>query len=242
VSPEAVIDTGQGQSIVVDDTSVRLSTLGRWVHPAHREGALAASTSAFVIESDGRAVAFTVDRVLGTANVVMRSLPALAPAMSWIVGASLDVGGIARLVLDPASLIVEAEHAQAVYPEREVVRHSILIVDDSLTTRMLEQSILESAGYDVSVASSGEEGLEKARHGRFGLVLVDVEMPGMDGFTFIEQVRADPALRTTPCILVTSRASAEDRQRGREVGAQGYVVKGDFDQSALLEQIGTLVQ
>jgi len=66
-------------------------------------------------------------------------------------------------------------------------------------------------------------------------------MPGMDGFTFIEQIRKDAKLRDTPAILVTSRNSAEDKERGREVGAQGYVVKSEFDQAELLDHIAELV-
>jgi two-component system chemotaxis sensor kinase CheA len=69
-----------------------------------------------------------------------------------------------------------------------------------------------------------------------------VEMPGMDGFSFVEQVRADPQLRATPAILVTSRASANDQQRGRDVGAQGYIIKSEFDQGALLDRIRTLLR
>src|SRR6185295_908949 len=74
----------------------------------------------------------------------------------------------------------------------------VLVVDDSLTTRMLEQGILEAAGYDVDVAASGEEALEKARRRAYGLMLVDVEMPGIDGFTVIERMRADAALHDLP--------------------------------------------
>jgi two-component system chemotaxis sensor kinase CheA len=73
------------------------------------------------------------------------------------------------------------------------------------------------------------------------LFLVDVEMPGMDGFTFVERTRAEPALHGTPSILVTSRSSPEDRRRGQEAGARAYIVKSEFDQGELLERIRELV-
>jgi two-component system chemotaxis sensor kinase CheA len=66
-------------------------------------------------------------------------------------------------------------------------------------------------------------------------------MPGMDGFTFIEHLRSEPALRDIPAILVTSRAAPEDRRRGSEVGAQGYIVKSEFDQAELLTIIRPLM-
>jgi two-component system chemotaxis sensor kinase CheA len=66
-------------------------------------------------------------------------------------------------------------------------------------------------------------------------------MPGMDGFTFVERVRADPALRDIPAVLVTSRAAPEDRRRGRDAGARGYIVKGEFDQAELLGMIRPLI-
>jgi two-component system chemotaxis sensor kinase CheA len=116
------------------------------------------------------------------------------------------------------------------------------VVDDSLTTRMLECSILEAAGYSVAMAASAEEGLAMALQRDFGLVLVDVEMPGMDGFTFIEKASADPALRHLPCILVTSRDSPQDRARAVQAGARGHIVKGEFDQAQFLRQVGELVQ
>jgi two-component system chemotaxis sensor kinase CheA len=106
---------------------------------------------------------------------------------------------------------------------------------------MLEKSILESAGYEVDVASSGEEGLELAQRKRFSLILCDVEMPGIDGFTFVERIRSHPRLRDTPAVLVTSRAAPQDRQRGREVGAHGYIVKSEFNQAELLTMIQPMV-
>jgi two-component system chemotaxis sensor kinase CheA len=120
-------------------------------------------------------------------------------------------------------------------------RVAILVVDDSLTTRMLERSILESAGFEVDVAASGEEGLEMARARRYGLFLTDIDMPGIDGFTFVAETRAEPSLAGVPAILVSSRASPDDRRRGAEVGAAAYVVKGEFDQDELLGHIRRLM-
>jgi two-component system, chemotaxis family, sensor kinase CheA len=158
-----------------------------------------------------------------------------------VVGVTLDAAGDPQLILDPDSLVAEAQRSAALTTDASTPRLRILVVDDSLTTRMLEQSILESAGYEVELATSGEEGLDKARAAHFALFLVDVEMPGMDGFTFIERVREDARLQHTPSILVTSRNAAADRQRGHDVGAQSYIVKGEFDQRVLLERIHTLV-
>jgi two-component system chemotaxis sensor kinase CheA len=185
--------------------------------------------------------AFTVDRIVGPGQVIMRPLPELAPASGVVAGAALDPVGDPLLVFDPDSLVAGAQRSGAMTVEALPSRVSVLVVDDSLTTRMLEQSILESAGYDVDLATSGEEALNKARIARYALFLVDVEMPGMDGFTFIERIRANPALQHIPSILVTSRSSPEDRQRGHDVGAQAYIVKSEFDQGVLLERIRTLV-
>ncbi len=88
---------------------------------------------------------------------------------------------------------------------------------------------------------SAEEALDKARARRYGLFVVDVEMPGMDGFEFVRVTRADARLGAVPAILVTSRGAPEDRRRGIEAGASAYIVKGEFDQGKLLEAIQELV-
>ncbi len=106
---------------------------------------------------------------------------------------------------------------------------------------MLEQSILETAGYEVHLATSGEEAMEKARVGDYDLFVVDVEMPGMDGFEFVARARLTPALADIPSILVTSRNSPQDKKRGEEAGAMAYVVKSEFDQAQLLQTIRRLV-
>jgi two-component system chemotaxis sensor kinase CheA len=197
--------------------------------------------SAVLVSARAGVAAVGVERLCGTKSLVFRALPPLTPAHPVVLGAALDGAGNPQLVLDPEALVRVAERPL----EREAPKASpsapILVIDDSLTTRMLEQSILEAAGYEVDVASSAEEGLERARSRSYALFLVDVEMPGMDGFTFVSTVRADPVLQGVPAILVTSRSSAEDRKRGLSAGAQDYVVKSEFDQVKLVERIRSLI-
>lgn len=199
--------------------------------------------SAVVVQAGARRVALGADRLTGTSEIVVRPLPRFVEAAQAVAGATLDAEGNPQLVLDPAGLLAVAAAAaagagaEAAPPERL----PILVVDDSLTTRMLEQSILESAGYEVELAVSGEDALEKARARRFGLYLVDVEMPGMDGFELVRRTRAEPAL-AAPAILVTSRAAPEDRRRGREAGASAYFVKSEFDQRRMLATIEELLE
>lgn len=194
-----------------------------------------------VLRGGAEFAAIGVDRLLGTGRTVVRPMPDYTPSNGIVAGMFLDSEGNPQIVLDTDGLVGQITRAETDWTAAELPRHTVLIIDDSLTTRMLEQSILETAGYEVDLAQSAEEGLEKAHHRRYDLFLVDVEMPGIDGYTFIQRIRADPALHNIPAILVTSRAAPEDRQRGVDVGAQGYIVKSGFNQSELLTLIKTLL-
>jgi two-component system chemotaxis sensor kinase CheA len=235
-----VARTPSGDSIVHEGQVIPFVPLHRPLRVPARPASGAWST--VVVRAASAQAALGVDRLLGTTNVVVRPLPALALADPVVAGAALDAAGTPRLVLDPERLIAMASGASGGQAEPAPAPGApILIIDDSLTTRMLEQSILESAGYEVELASSAEEGFDKALRRRYGLFLVDVEMPGMDGFTFVEKTRADPLLRDVPAILVSSRNAPEDLARGRAAGAHAYVVKAEFDQGRLLETIRGLL-
>lgn len=180
-----------------------------------------------------------VDAILGLQNATIRQLPGFIEAEPYLLGMSLESDAIAHVIIDP---VILRESSSAEPPEAEASPAlPILIIDDSLTTRVLEQSILTTAGYKVELACSAEEALRLAGKHRFGLFVVDVEMPGMDGFAFIAHTQQSPELRGIPSILVTSRNSKEDRERGVEVGAKGYFGKSTFSQKALLERVGELM-
>jgi len=233
--------SAQGASILCEGKVIPFAPLeGALRRGAQTRGA-ARSWSAVIIEGADARAAVGVERLRGTQNVIVRPLPGCTPSDPIVAGASLDAEGHPQLILDPEGLVEYVGRAGLALAAMPMPRAPILVVDDSLTTRMLEQSILESAGYEAHLATSGEDALECARKCRYSLFLVDVEMPGMDGFTFIERARADPILRDIPAVLVTSRASPEDRQRGLKVGASDYIIKGDFDQTEFLEKIRLLV-
>lgn len=197
--------------------------------------------SAVIVASGTARAAIGVERLMRTGTVLVRALPPLAPAAAVINGATFDSEGNAQLFLDPAALVSAANRDRRQTQVRDEGGAPVLVIDDSLTTRMVEQSVLESAGYRVDLATSGEEALRKALANRYSLFLVDVEMPGMNGFEFISRTRADPTLREIPAILVTSRMSPEDRRRGEEAGALAYIVKSEFDQNVFLKTVQRLV-
>jgi two-component system chemotaxis sensor kinase CheA len=236
-----VVRTAEGSAVAHRGALVPFvplaDVLGRPRPPGQRR-----SWSAVVVEAGAGRVVLGADRLVGTAEVVVRPLPAYLGLDPAVAGAALDGEGNPRLVLDPAGLVAGARGRGTYEEEAPAPRPPVLVVDDSLTTRMLEQSILESAGYEVEVAVSAEEALDKARARRFGLFLVDVEMPGMDGFEFVRVTRAEPRLAAVPAILVTSRSAQEDRERGLAAGASAYVVKGEFDQGRLLATIEELLR
>jgi two-component system chemotaxis sensor kinase CheA len=118
----------------------------------------------------------------------------------------------------------------------------VLVVEDSFTVRELQRSILEAAGYRVATARDGRDALEVLdREDDIELVLTDLEMPEMDGLELTATIRADPARGSLPVVIVTSRATEDDRRRGIEAGADAYMAKGSFDQTALLEAVERLV-
>jgi two-component system chemotaxis sensor kinase CheA len=241
VAVDDLVQSAQGASILFEGRAIPFAPLERALRRVTQARDVARAWSAVVIEGANALVAVGVERLRGTQNLILRPLPNFTPSDPIVAGASLDAEGHPQLVLDPQGLVEHAGRAESALATMPAPRSPILVIDDSLTTRMLEQSILESAGYEVDLATSGEDALERARNRRYALFLVDVEMPGMDGFTFIERAREDPILRDIPSVLVTSRAAPEDRQRGQQVGARAYIVKGEFDQSELLENIRLLV-
>jgi two-component system chemotaxis sensor kinase CheA len=228
--------SADGLAIALDDTVVPCAPLSELLRGARSRG----DTAVFVGDGD-RVAALTVDRVIGIEDVVVRAPPPGVQIDPIVWGLALDAAGRPCPVLDAEAAIAAARAVRFVAEPASPRLAPILVVDDSLTTRMLEQSILESAGFEVDVATSAEEALDRLERRTYSLVLVDVEMPGMDGFAMVATMRARPSLAQLPAILVTSRDAPIDRKRGADAGAQGYIVKSTFDQAKLVAMINDLV-
>jgi two-component system chemotaxis sensor kinase CheA len=120
-------------------------------------------------------------------------------------------------------------------------KKSVLVTEDSITSRMLLKNILEGAGYIVETAVDGMDAFTKLRSGSFDIVVSDVDMPRMNGFVLTEKIRVDKKYAELPVVLVTALDSPADRERGIDVGANAYIVKSSFDQSNLLEVVQRLI-
>lgn len=117
---------------------------------------------------------------------------------------------------------------------------TILIVDDSSTMRQIVRATLTNAGYAVVEAENGREAVERLREIKPHLVITDLHMPVMDGLTFIRSVRAEPAYRTLPILMLTTEADESKKQEGRLAGATGWIVK-PFNPERMLAIIGKVL-
>ncbi|MEH3144991.1 MAG: response regulator [Methylobacterium frigidaeris] len=195
--------------------------------------------------------AVAVDRLLDVRALLVGPAPPIGGDPAVMAGTVLLADDRPALVLDPAGLcaratgggLAVATAAPAGVEPKPRRTPTVLVVDDSITTRTLEKSILEAHGYRVFVCVDGQDGLDRLRRdgAEVDLVVADVEMPRLDGFGLLQAVKADPHLSRLPVILMTSRGDPADIRRGLDLGADAYITKQKFDQRELLDTIGQLL-
>jgi two-component system chemotaxis sensor kinase CheA len=193
-----------------------------------------------VLASAEKRMAFLVDEILGEQEVLVKGLGKQLSRVRNIAGATVLGTGKVVPVLNVPDLMKSAVRSAAI-ARKEVADGKapagtgrILVAEDSITSRTLLKSILESAGYQVATAVDGVDALTQLRSNDFDLIVSDVDMPRMNGFELTAKIRADKKLGERPVVLVTALESREDREHGIEAGANAYIVKSSFDQSNLL--------
>ena len=203
---------------------------------------------ALVVAAGDRRMAFVVDEFLTEQEIVVKSLGARIRRLRHIAGGTILPSGQIALVVNAANLLRSAltraparSLTAALGPSAPEAKKRILVAEDSVTTRTLEKSILEAAGYDVTVAVDGADAWRLLQERGTDLLVSDVEMPRMDGFLLTEIVRGSTRFRDLPVVLLTSHQTEQDKARGAQAGANAYLIKAAFDQRNLLETIAQLL-
>ncbi len=192
---------------------------------------------ALVLSASGQSVVFAVDRLVAHEEVVVHSLGRYLQRATHLAGAAVLEGGAVVAVLNVPELVRKAQPAAQ---RNGSQRRRVLLADDSLTTRSAMKALLERAGYLVVTARDGEEAWRILKESPVGLVVTDVQMPGLDGLELTRRIRSDPETKALPVVLVTSLESATDRAAGLDAGASAYLVKREVDSGQLVELVRRL--
>ncbi len=247
ISPRDVLEEMGREVIRLRETSIPLSSLSRLLE-VDASTRVSERLTVLVLSFREQCMALLVDRTLGLQDVVVKDLGCQLKSLDYFSGSTILGDGNPALILSVADLFAANQGRQKLQllqayekEQQKALRGRVLVVDDSITTRTMEKNILETNHYEVVVAVSGFDALEKLETGRFDLMVSDVEMPGMTGFELTQKVRLRDDSRDMPVIIVSSLASDEDRRQGMEAGAQAYIVKGNFQQGILLETVETLI-
>jgi len=174
--------------------------------------------------------AVAIDQVLGNREIVVKPVGLQIASVPGIYGATITGDGRVVVILDVAPLVRRflanptlPVLANAPRQERQVPL--VMVVDDSLTMRKVTGRILERHNFEVSVARDGVEALERLEERVPDLMLLDIEMPRMDGYELATAMRADPRYKDVPIVMITSRSGDKHRQRAFEIGVQRYLGK-----------------
>jgi chemotaxis protein histidine kinase CheA len=239
---DRLLTVAERQAVVIDNEFVPVVALSELL--GLPRAAARGNLLLVVVRVRNEKLALRVDALEDERDMVIKPLPAHLRGLPLVAGMVMTGRSALVSVLHAPALMDLARKArvgggQPAAPSESRMR--VLVVDDSLNTREIEKDVLEAHGYLVTLAEDGLDGLTKARNGDFDAVLTDVEMPNMDGFSLTAALREDERYRDRPIIIVTSREKEEDKRRGIQVGADAYIVKGDFDQSSLVDTLQSLL-
>ena len=204
-----------------------------------------------VLGDGDRRYGLLADEVIDEMDMVSRPLDQRLGKVRDVSGLTLlDDGGLA-LIIDIPDLLARMDegsgrlsHAApppALIADPVAEASHILVVEDSVTVREVERHFLEQAGYRVSTAVNGVDGLNKAKTGSFDLLITDIDMPRMNGIELISTLRGIDRFKALPIIVVSYKDRPEDRQKTLEAGADRYVTKSEFDTDAMLDLVAEML-
>ena len=215
-----------------------------------------APRAALVVRHGERQLAWAVDRLETEMELVVKELGPFLGRLPLVTGATISGDGTVVCLLDlreladqatgtSAGVLISSTSALPEVRSRDTAtmerRPRVLVVEDSVGVRELERVILEGAGYDVETAVDGLDGASRLGSDPADLVVSDVEMPGMDGFTLTRTIRRTKGWEQVPVVIMTSCGDDADQRAGLEAGASAYLLKQEFDQSSLVDIVRRLI-
>jgi len=207
-----------------------LHDLGTLIGQAQARAEGQAQVPLLLVRAGDLRVAVAIDQVLGNREIVVKPVGLQIASVPGIYGATITGDGRVVVILDVAPLVrryLANPHkpitAAAKVSDRDVPL--VMVVDDSLTMRKVTGRILERHNFEVTVARDGIEALERLEERVPDLMLLDIEMPRMDGYELASVMRADPRYQGVPIVMITSRSGDKHRQRAFELGVQRYLGK-----------------
>jgi chemosensory pili system protein ChpA (sensor histidine kinase/response regulator) len=209
--------------------------------------------SVLLLRSGAQRIALHVDELLGNQEIVVKSVGPQLSRVAWVGGATVLPDGRIVLICNP---VVLAQRARAPLPglpltttqklaeeapltlgtSAEPAAGVVMVVDDSLTVRKITSRLLEREGYQVLTAKDGVDALEQLRDSLPGVMLVDIEMPRMDGFDLTRALRGDPRTQALPIIIISSRTAEKHRSQAAQLGVNAFLGK-PYEEAELLDQI-----
>lgn len=255
ISPKQIVTTDGEYTIMLGDEAIPVANLTDVLELSNspiydwvaKPGLYADDTRPCIVLNVGNdQVGFFIDRLISQQEVVSKPLSKLLKRVRNVSGTTVLGSGDICMILNPPDLVKSLQ--QQAVPELLVTNESaiqkapvILLVEDSPPVRIQEKRLFEGAGYTVVTANNGLEGYNTLQNGVFDAVVSDVEMPYLDGFSLVSKIRQHEKFDSLPIILVTTLDSDADRQRGADAGANAYILKGRFNQEALLETLAKLI-
>lgn len=244
--------TTNADSINIDEQAYRLRYLNQILYGSDPVDALAHQSSSvpvIIIRTDlGQRMALQVDMIAGSRiEVVVKPLGRQLSHIDGISAATIMGDGSVMLILDLVALmrnvsnIAKVEQQKANKSVKQAHKPVVLIVDDSVTVRKVTSRLLERNGYDAQVATDGIDALEKLQEMLPEVIVLDIEMPRMDGFEVANHIRHNPRLQHIPIVMITSRTGEKHRERAFGIGVNEYMGK-PFQEQMLLDTLARFTQ
>ena len=237
----------------IDNTNYKLRYLSEFVsnQPLPRLSNIAHSLPVLLIKgNNGQTIALLVDQLIGSrAQIVVKPIGQQFSSVGVVAGATILGNGQVCLILEGQNIARQIQATQRIKHisnSRDLLRHNnarrlIMIVDDSVTVRKVTSRLLERQGYDVVTAKDGVDAIEQLENVKPDLMLLDIEMPRMDGFEVTNLVRHHDVHQDLPIIMITSRTGEKHRERAFSLGVTHYMGK-PFQEAELLSNVENLLE